>query len=100
MLIAAFSCHELSAQNPDNMQKMKNVTVWYWSGVYWQDQPGEIFVDASTNRKWVKVHHAMTIQRGPVLANRDYKKDGVGMIRKWKYLMNGDNGMTYYFNID
>lgn len=100
ILLTVSATQQVFAQNPDDMQKVKNVTVWFWSGLHWQDQTGEVFVDTSTNRKWIKVHHALTIQRGPVLSNRDYKKDGVGQKRRWRYLMDGDNGITYYFNID
>ena len=81
------------------MQYECNVTVWFWTGVLWQDQVGEIYKDVTTGRRWIKVHHALTIHKGPVLSNRDYQKADAGMKKKWRYLMNGDNGITYYFNI-
>lgn len=88
------------AQNPDNMKYQCTVKVWFWTGVYWQDLPGMVYIDKSTDEKWIKITHG-GVQKGVVRNNPEYAEGG-GFKRPrfgCQYLMCGDNDIIYYFNI-
>ncbi len=94
------------AQGPDsaNMEKIGNVSAYYWAGNdsagAWIEARGTLWMDRTTGRKWVKIFHNGD-RKGPLLNNRDYKgKIGLNRRLTCKYMANCDNGYTYYININ
>ena len=100
LLFSILSSLNCNAQDPADMVYEKDVTVWFHNGVYWQDYTGEIFTQKSTGRKYIKIHHALNVQKGVVYKNSDYTGGIKGGKRtSCKYMTKCDNGNSYYFNM-